>query len=171
MQISIASCTVALQHLITAALSAERGVSANELLADLQASDHLRDGPAALDSLDQLAVARKVTEFFKLEKTGAEELLLRRHQLSQWSELICENLNDGTLSHIWFRSGGTTGEPKLVAQSLDHLLSEVREISDLVRNTKRIIALVPLHRDIARIAEKVSLPGTLAEITPYRWAP
>lgn len=145
MLISPERCIATLQHLIAATLAADRGVSVNALVQDLQASDHLRDGPAALDSLDQLAVARRVTEFFELEKTGAEEWLLRRHRLSEWSELICEHLDDGTLSHIWFRSGGTTGEPNLVAQAFSHLLSEVREICSLVGNTRRIIALVPLH--------------------------
>jgi long-chain acyl-CoA synthetase len=145
MPLSRVNCIATLQHLVSAILAADRGVSAIELLQDLQASDHLRDGPAALDSLDQLAVARLVTEFFELEKTGAEEWLLRRHRLSEWSELVCDNLNDGTLSQIWFRSGGTTGDPRVEGQALPHLLSEVREISGLVPDTRRIIALVPLH--------------------------
>jgi len=145
MPLSRSNCIATLQHLVAATLAADRGVAVNELLLDLQASDHLRDGPAALDSLDELAVARRVTEFFELEKTGAEEWLLRRHRLSEWSELICDSLNDGTLDQIWFRSGGTTGEPKLVAQRLAHLLSEVREIREIVGNARRIIALVPLH--------------------------
>ncbi|MEC7816023.1 MAG: AMP-binding protein [Pseudomonadota bacterium] len=145
MMISHERCIATLQHLIAATLAADRGGSANAVVKDLQASDHLREGPAALDSLDQLAVARRVTEFFELEQTGAEEWLLRRHQLSEWSEFICDHLDDGTLTQIWFRSGGTTGEPKVVAQALTHLLSEVREIRNLVADTRRIIALVPLH--------------------------
>jgi len=145
MPLSRVNCIATLQHLVAASLAADRGVTTNELLQNLQASDHLRDGPAALDSLEQLAVARAVAEFFELEKTGAEEWLLRRYRLSEWSELICDNLNDGTLDQIRFRSGGTTGEPRVVVQGLAHLLSEVREIRELVRNTLRIIALVPLH--------------------------
>jgi 4-coumarate--CoA ligase len=145
MSLTRLNCIATLQHLVAASLAANRGVSVNELLLDLQASDHLRDGPAALDSLDQLTVARAVAEFFELEKTGAEEWLLRRNRLSEWSELICESLSDGTLDQIRFRSGGTTGEPKLIVQGMAHLLSEVAEIGELVSNTRRILALVPLH--------------------------
>lgn len=145
MPLSRVSCIATLQHLVAATLAADRGVSANELLQDLQATDHLRDGPAALDSLDQLAVARRVAEFFELEKTGAEEWLLRRHRLSDWSDLIFESFDDGTLDQLLFRSGGTTGEPKVVPQQVAQLVSEVREIRGLVGGTRRILALVPLH--------------------------
>ncbi|MFW5825019.1 MAG: AMP-binding protein [Marinobacter sp.] len=145
MPLSVVNCTALLQHLVAATLAPERGVPANELLTDLKSGDDLRDGPAALDSLDQLSVARQVAEFFELEKTGAEELLLRRNRLTQWSELITGSLNTGTLTELWFRSGGTTGEPKLIAQPLSHLVSEVREINRIVGDAKRIIALVPLH--------------------------
>jgi len=68
MPLSRSNCIATLQHLVAATLAADRAVAVNELLLDLQASDHLRDGPTALDSLDELAVARRVTEFFELEK-------------------------------------------------------------------------------------------------------
>lgn len=115
------------------------------LVADLARSDDLRTGPAALDSLDQLSVARQVAEFFELEAAGIEEVLLRRTRLSQWSDAIVECLTDGTLTQLWFRTGGTSGEPKLIPQAHGHLLREVREISGLVADTRRIVALVPLH--------------------------
>jgi len=145
MHISAHNCTATLQHLVAAALAPGRGLTANQLVRDMQAGDHLRNGPAALDSLDQLTAARAVAEFFELEKTGADELLLRRNQLGQWGELITGFLDDGTLTRICFRSGGTTGEPKLIPQPLAHLHSEVAEISKLVPDTRRIVALVPLH--------------------------
>ena len=139
------SCTATLQHLIAASLAPDRGVSANELIAALSEDNDMRDGPAALDSLDQLAAARCVAEFFELEKAGTEEWLLRRSGLDVWSQVVLECLNRGTITHLWFRSGGTSGEPKLVSQSLTHLLSEAHNIRALVSDTKRIIALVPLH--------------------------
>lgn len=139
------SCTATLQHLIAAELASDRGVSANELIAELADGNDLRDGPAALDSLDQLTVARRVAEFFELEKAGSEEWLLRRSGLDVWSRVVLESLSDGTLTHLWFRSGGTSGEPRLMSQSLAHLLTETRNICELVGASKRIIALVPLH--------------------------
>lgn len=144
--LSLNHCTAILQHIVASTLAASRQVPVNEVLAELgRGSDDLREGGAALDSLDQLSVAREVAEFFELEKTGAEELLLRRSRLEQWSELIVECLEDRTLTELWFRSGGTTGDPKLFPQPVDRLYAEVREIAELVGSTRRIIALVPLH--------------------------
>jgi len=143
--ISVGNCTAALQHLVAATLAEGRGVPATELVDALASCDHLRYGDAELDSLEQLTVARRVAEFFELEKAGVEELLLRRHRLQEWSEIITGPLNDGTLSDLWFRSGGTTGDPKTLPQTLARLESEVRELSKQLPETKRIVALVPLH--------------------------
>ncbi|TGN39137.1 AMP-binding enzyme [Marinobacter confluentis] len=143
--LSVHNCTALLQHLIAAALAPSRAVSTRELLTDLESNDDLRAGPAALGSLDQLTVARNVAEFFELDKAGIEEVLLRRVRLSQWSEAIVESLDEGLLTQLWFRSGGTTGEPTLVPQTLARLQSEVSEISTLVEGTTRVVSLVPLH--------------------------
>jgi 4-coumarate--CoA ligase len=143
--LSVQNCTVTLQHLVAATLAPSRGVSATELLRDLSGCEDLKDGAAALDSLDQLTVAGQVAEFFELEKAGTEQFLLRRTRLNQWSEIIVDSLNDGTLTQLWFRSGGTTGGPKLIPQSVSRLRTEVCEISSLVKGTDRIVSLVPLH--------------------------
>lgn len=143
--LSVQNCTATLQHLVAATLAPGRGVSVNELLRDLSGCGDLKDGAATLDSLDQLTAAGRVAEFFELERAGTEEFLLRRKQLDQWSEVIVDSLNDGTLIQLWFRSGGTTGEPRLSPQPFKKLLSEVVEISGLVKNTTRIVSLVPLH--------------------------
>lgn len=145
MLLSVQNCVVTLQHLVASTLAQSRGVPASELLADVSASDDLQGGRVNLDSLEQLIVARQVAEFFELDKAGIEEFLLRRSRLGQWGELIVENLDDGTLTHLWFRSGGTTGEPRLISQSVARLLSEVRELHSLVPDTTRIVSLVPLH--------------------------
>ena len=143
--LSTSHCTALLQHLTGATLAPARGISGFELAADLAASDHLRDGPAALDSLEQLTAARRVAEFFELEKAGTEELLLRRHLLSEWSGIVAQPYNDGTLGELWFHSGGTTGEPKVIHQSIARLHGEASELAALAPETRRIIALVPLH--------------------------
>ncbi|HKK54846.1 hypothetical protein [Marinobacter sp.] len=145
MMLSEESCKATLQHLIAASLASGRGVTANELIADLAVGDDLRNGPAALDSLDQLSVARRVAEFFELEKAGIEEWLLRRSSLDVWSRLVLESLNNGAVTHLWFRSGGSSAEPGLISQPLSHLLKEADNLRELVGSSKRIIALVPLH--------------------------
>lgn len=143
--LSTSHCKALLQHLIAATLAPARGIPAFELVGDLAASDHLRDGAAALDSLEQLTGARRVAEFFELEKAGTEELLLRRNQLSEWSELVAQPYNDEIISDLWFHSGGTTGEPKTISQSIARLHTEAGELAALVPETRRIVALVPLH--------------------------
>lgn len=143
--LSIPNCTATLQHLVAATLAPSRGVPATELLADLAGCDDFRNGAAALDSLDQLSVARTVAEFFELDQAGTEEFLLRRTRLTQWSQVILDSLEQGTLTRFWFRSGGTSGEPRLIPQPIGQLLAEVREIGSLVASTRRIVALVPLH--------------------------
>lgn len=139
------ACKATLQHLIAGTLAPDRRVSVGELLADLAGCDDLRNGAAALDSLDQLTVARPISEFFELEKAGIEQYLLRYHRLDQWSALICESLELGELTHLWFRSGGTTGESRLVSQSIAHLSAETARISKLVAGSKRVVSLVPLN--------------------------
>lgn len=143
--LSCKNCTATLQHLIAAALASGRGVTPAELVAEMATDDDLRNGAVALDSLDQLIAARHVAEFFELEKAGIEELLLRRTRLSQWSEAIVESLSEGVLTQLWFRSSGTSGDPKLVPQSFSRLTSEVHEIGRFLTNIRRVVSLVPLH--------------------------
>ena len=143
--LSAENCRATLQHIVAASLAASRNVSANELLHDIGSSDDLRDGSVALDSLDKLNTARQVAEFFELRKTGAEEFLLRRSKLSDWAELILKGYREGVLDSVWFRSGGTTGDPKLVSHPVSCLLKEAAEIAAIVGGIRRIVALVPLH--------------------------
>ena len=143
--LSADACKATLQHLIASTLAPNRGVSAGDLLADLAGCDDLRSGAAALDSLDQLTVARPIAEFFELEKAGIEQYLLRYHRLDQWSQLICESLAQGALTHLWFRTGGTTGKSQLVSRSIAHLTAETARIGRLVSGSKRVVLLVPLN--------------------------
>lgn len=144
--LSVEHGVAVLQHTVAAALAGSRQVPVNNVLSDLgTGADDLRNGGAALDSLDQLTVAREVATFFELEKTGAEELLLRRRRLDQWSELIVQGLDEGMVTDLWLRSGGTTGEPKLLPHPVARLKAEVKDITWAVAGTRRIVSLVPLH--------------------------
>lgn len=143
--LSAENCRATLRSIVAASLAKSRSLSANDILEEIGSSDNLREGPAAIDSLERLSVAREVAEFFELHKAGSEEFLLRRSKLSEWVDLILKGYREGAPQSIGFRTGGTTGDPKLVSHPLTRLWEEADEIAGIVGGIKRVIALVPLH--------------------------
>lgn len=144
MQAGTETTLAVLSHLIGNELASQRDASSADLVSKATAGGSLKDGLLAVDSIEQLALARVVNEFFDLEASGLDEWLLRRDALEDWVALIREGLADGT-RQIGFRSGGTTGEPRLNRLPLPHLESEVALIADAFSERSRIIGVAPPH--------------------------
>lgn len=133
-----------LAHLVSSELAEQRGQYRSDILRSLNPDESLTDGTVAADSLEILALARRVSEFFQLQQVGSEEWLLRRRSLNEWRDIVMESLDSG-IEAVGFRSGGTTGEPELRLQYWSHLRTETDSLSTLLCAPKRILALVPLH--------------------------
>lgn len=133
-----------LSHLIASELASQRDGNSGDLVNKATAGGSLRDGPLAVDSIEQLALARRVNEFFNLEASGLDEWLLRKGTIEEWRALIQEGLADGT-RHIGFRSGGTTGEPRLNRIPLTQLEAEVALIAGAFSDRRRILGIAPPH--------------------------
>lgn len=144
MELSTQTTLAVLSHLIGSELANQRHASMADLAAKAAAGGSLREGPLAVDSIEQLSLARVTNEFFELEASGLDEWLLRRETIDQWLTLIAEGLEQGT-THIGFRSGGTTGEPKINRRPLPHLEAEVDLIAEHLADRRRIIGIAPPH--------------------------
>ncbi|WP_077531352.1 AMP-binding enzyme [Vreelandella utahensis] len=144
MQLGTQATLAVLSHLIGSELANQRGARSADLVDKATSGGSLRDGLLSVDSIEQLALARLVNEFFDLEASGLDEWLLRRDAVDDWVALIRDGLADGT-RHIGFRSGGTTGDPRLNRLPLPHLESEVALIASAFSNRSRIIGVAPPH--------------------------
>lgn len=161
--LSANTCRAVIHHLVAADLAANRGSRANSVIADLNQNSDLDNGPVAADSLEILGLARVVTEFFQLEKSGQEEWLLRRRNLNTWQEVVSAALSANAMDGIRFRTGGTTGEPRVCTHLLSDLATEASHLALLVPDVKRVVSLVPLHHIYgfmwgALLADQLQLP-------------
>ena len=120
---------------------------------------HLDDPALGINSLDRMALAAAVNEWFALFEAGIEDSLLARRCLADWHQLIGRAQALGVRT-INLRTSGTTGAPKVVAHHLDRLRAEARFWADVLAPVKRIIALVPAHH-IYGFIFTVLLPHTL----------
>lgn len=100
-----------------------------------------------VDSLEKLALATRITDFFQIRESGLEDYLLRYKTLGQWSELVAEARKRGT-KNITFNTSGSTGQPKACSQDWQSLVAEAQYfhqvfIQNLQQPIKRILALSP----------------------------
>lgn len=133
-----------IQHIVAGELATQRGSNRADLLAATSADDSLTDGHLAVDSIEMLSLARAVNEFFELDNVGLDEWLLRQRTLGQWRDLVQERLAETPLA-LGFRSGGTTGEPKVTRLPAEHLQREATELSAFIGHPKRIVCVAPLN--------------------------
>ena len=99
------------------------------------------------DSMEKLALATRVTDFFQIRKSGLEDYLLRYKTLGQWAELVAEARKRGT-QNLTFYTSGSTGQPKACPQDWQSLMAEVeyfRQVfaQNLQQPIQRILALSP----------------------------
>ena len=114
-----------------------------------------------LDSLEWLAVASRVIQFFNLQDSGYEDYLLRKKSLGEWVEII--SLSRGELTGrgestditppppITFQTSGSSGSPKACQHNWDSLVGEAEAILAYLNKlypttgVQRIVALTPCH--------------------------
>ncbi|SFB78391.1 4-coumarate--CoA ligase, photoactive yellow protein activation family [Marinospirillum celere] len=101
------------------------------------------------DSLERMALATRVADFFEIRESGLEDYLLRFKTLGEWVELVQEARKRGS-RNLTFLTSGSSGEPKPCPQSWDTLVNEVdyfREYFTSLQKEpiKRILVLNPCH--------------------------
>lgn len=99
------------------------------------------------DSLEKLALATRITDFFQIRESGLEEYLLRYKTLGQWVELVAEARKRGT-RNMTFTTSGSTGQPKPCPQDWHSLVAEAfffRHVFSqaLQHPVQRVLALSP----------------------------
>lgn len=122
----------------------------------------------SFDSMELLAAAGLVNEFFHLHESGVEDYLLRRRRVGEWAEIVEHALMEGVTS-VTFRTSGTTGSPKLVTHSWESLLREGEFLAELFVCRKRLLSTVPAHH-IYGFLFAALLPEHLdVRVTPLPW--
>jgi len=124
----------------------------------------LKDTGLALGSMERVAVAQGLTDFFQLRDHGYEDYLLSAQTIDDWLKLITLSL-EHTGQNLAFRTSGSTSEPKLILHQVAHLKREVNAWPRILAERSkapisRIISLVPAHH-IYGCLWSVLLPAAL----------
>lgn len=109
-------------------------------------TENLEIGPAGLgaDSLELITLATALTEALHLHRSGVEDLLLARRQLSEWIDIAAVGLSHYAET-VTFRTSGSTGQPKPCQHGLNRLLEETEHLARILGPVRRIVSLVPSH--------------------------
>jgi long-chain acyl-CoA synthetase len=115
------------------------------------------------DSLELLALAGRVNQFFHLHETGVEDYLLRRHTVGEWADIVQTALTSASTtdiattgiatSGVTFRTSGSTGEAKVCTHSWTSLWQEAEELARVLRLAQEHPRAAPIvHRPCRIIA-------------------
>ncbi|MCH2454876.1 MAG: hypothetical protein MK192_04155 [Idiomarina sp.] len=116
-----------------------------------------------VDSLEWMAIAGRVVQFFNMEESGIEDYLLRKNTLSDWADIVAK-AREIASEDITVTTSGSTGEPKACQHSWSNLADESQFLSDLIKQqsaqVNQVVALVPSHH-IYGLLFSVLLPDIL----------
>jgi long-chain acyl-CoA synthetase len=97
-----------------------------------------------LDSLGRIDVAARLNQFFHLHEVGIEDYLLIEKTIGRWNFIVGEAFKH-KFDRVTFQTSGSTGIPKTTAHDIANLLTEARELGDILQRPLRIISMVPPH--------------------------
>jgi long-chain acyl-CoA synthetase len=121
------------------------------------------ENEVCVDSLEWLAIASRVIDFFQMEESGIEDYLLRYFTLGEWAEVVSKSRELGSTA-IRFSTSGSTGIAKKIVHSWQTLVGETVFFNKLLRALPtapmRLVALVPPHH-IYGFLFSVMLPQAL----------
>jgi 4-coumarate--CoA ligase (photoactive yellow protein activation family) len=101
------------------------------------------DGLGA-DSLARLELVARLNRYFHMHEVGAEDWLLVKPTLGEWTEIVGESLARFS-DRIAFQTSGSTGTPKEAVHETADLIAETDAHAALLPDAERIVALVPPH--------------------------
>lgn len=119
------------------------------LIARHKSTKDSSEGEVSVDSLERLALAGRVVQFFHMADSGVEDYLLRRNSLAEWANIVLKSRQVHT-QNLTVTTSGSTGQPKACEHSWSTLVEEVREFirifdHDYELSPARVVALVPSH--------------------------
>lgn len=110
---------------------------------------HKREGEHCLDldSLERIAVASRINQFFRLHEWGVEDNLLRQQRIGDLAGLVEAVLleEQPTWQRLTLLSSGTSGEPKATTHQRRDLDAEVAGWNQWIDQPLRVLSLVPSH--------------------------
>lgn len=141
-----------LKDLIRAELRARSGVSVpDDQAAAWNGTTTFGTPELETDSLELVAIAGRVNQFFQLHDSGIEDYLLRDRSLGDWVKIV-QHSRAIADAGFTFNTSGSTGTPKSVSLPTESLRQEVAAIESLLcahsglaapRPISRVVALVP----------------------------
>ncbi|RUO80735.1 4-coumarate--CoA ligase [Idiomarina tyrosinivorans] len=103
------------------------------------------DSSIQVESLEWLAIASRVVEFFQIDSSGIEDYLLRSSKLGDWAEVVRKSRELG-VKDITFSSSGSTGKPEKHSHLWHELVAEAEFFADLLgHNRDRVVSVVSPH--------------------------
>ncbi len=103
-----------------------------------------RGGDLGTDSLEQLNLAISVSTALQFAQAKKPDRLQEMRSFDQW---IAEarSVLEGGCDAVGFKTSGSTGEPRFVAQPLAALAQEIGFLAEQFSTVERVVALVPSH--------------------------
>ncbi len=95
-----------------------------------------------LDSLERLSLAARISEFFHLHETGAQDHLFDCVSLEDVVRVIAFAARQG-VDRISVRSSGSTGPAKIISHSLHEIAIEADFWLTLIPGRQRVVTFVP----------------------------
>jgi long-chain acyl-CoA synthetase len=136
-----------------------RDLAAAEMMVDRHASQPslqpwtwmgatlVSEGGLGADSLDRLKIAGAANQMFHLHEDGSEDALLVAETLGEMADFIAE-VRPRTSGKLTFRTGGSTGAPKLCTHAMETLREEVAGLWNRLTPAgapQRVVSMVPAH--------------------------
>lgn len=150
----------------------------------------MNEDGVGVDSLDRIALATRLNEFFHLHETGAEDYLLLEPDLGGWVRIIEFALGQRATS-LSVRSSGSTGACAAHAHAWARLASELDAFDAILGSAQRVVSFAPPHhlfgflfgaflpsrRDLPVVDGRLRFasaprwfePGDLVVATPFVW--
>jgi 4-coumarate--CoA ligase (photoactive yellow protein activation family) len=111
------------------------------------------------DSLEHLRLALAVTTALGCARPDRPDRFQDMRTLGQWV-VEARRIAEGSDAGLAFKTSGSTGEPRFVAQEFSALAQEIEALAEIFRGAARMIGLVPAHH-IYGFLFTVLLPGIL----------
>lgn len=120
-----------------------RSVPASEW-ARWDGGTRLDEDGVGVDSVDRLAVVRRVAAFFDLPALGTDDHLVIGETLGDWTDVVCESLRL-RFERLCFETSGSTGAPKTSHHAVGDLWAETDALAQIYGAVRRIWLFVPPH--------------------------
>jgi 4-coumarate--CoA ligase (photoactive yellow protein activation family) len=166
----LSRCALArvLQSLLTAELYKARFFPLGPWPEHLVMGD-MGDGEAeslGCDSLEMLALAAATNEMFCLYEASLDAAVFRARTFGDWLDTV-EAAWQAGVTHLTFRTSGSTGIPRRCTHQFGMLKTEVRFLAEMFATNRRVFALAPAHHIYGFLFTAMLADRLGAEVVTY----